>query len=154
MISLIATFLGIYLNTSLLLRDGLARSLKTFEFYSVSIIDSTESPPSIDLNISFVLRNLADFPITVKLINVLFHVDNEIIGSATPSSEGLTFVLPAKQKLTLKFICHITDSKIIEIVENPPYHLSGNAKIIGYARYLFVTESHTILLNFFQTVQS
>jgi LEA14-like dessication related protein len=142
-ILLIALFTAIYLNVSASLQSGLAQSLDTFQLYSVSIVDET-AIPSIDLNVSFIIKSLADFPITVKSIEIQMYINSETIGTATPTSKGLTFVILPEENITLYFIPpRIVNSEIIKDIKNPPYLFSANATITAYAQWFFVTESKT-----------
>lgn len=152
-ILLIAAFAIIHLNASAILHEGLARSLETFEFYSVSIVSETLSPLSVDLNISFVLKSLADFSITIESINIPLYINNNTIGPITSLTEDLTFVLPARRNVTFYAIRRVTKSEIIESIKNPPFLFSSNATIKGCASYLLATESHTHLHSISQTVQ-
>jgi len=151
---LIAVFAVVYLDTSATLHSGLARSLETFQLYSVSIANETVVPPSIDLNVSFFMRSLADFTITVDSTSILMYINNKAIGTVAPIGKGLTFVVRPKENVTLYSIPHIINSEIIDDIRKPPYIFSANGTISAYAQYLFVTESDTRVISISQIVQS
>jgi hypothetical protein len=151
---LIAVFAVVYLNTSANLHSGLAQSLKTFQFYSISIANETVIPPSIDLNISFFIRNLADFAITVDSVNVLMYINNETIGTVAPVGKGLTFVVPPGENVTPYSLLRITKSEILDDLKNPPYLFRANGTISAYAQFLFVTESNSRVISVSQIVQT
>lgn len=134
-----------YLNNTL--AGALMQSLGTFRVVSVTY--PSASPDSVTLNITFMLRNPTDFPITLERIIVSFSVDDRDIGflDLFPAQ-----YLPAEEKTFFHFIRSVKNENVLRSFEKPTYILWVEGKIVGSLNYLFVDTSSTRRLAFSQTV--
>ncbi len=124
---------AIYINFNSTLVAALGNSLNTFRLTEVTY--PTVEPDSIDLNISFILRNPSDFAVTVESIIIYFSVDDRDIGgvSISPGQD-----IPAGESSFFYFIRHVTDDPVLNSVRNQTYRLGVEGRIDVSARFFFV----------------
>jgi len=138
---------GLYAYSYHVVNNALAASVETIKVDHVSIEAFSMSPPSLDIKIVFSIRNPTRVSVTLESISMSIFVDGSSAGVITAE----TLDLPANGKTTFEGVLHLT-KELLQIVENEEYIMSMDGKIVGSARYLFVTITREYPVSIEETV--
>ncbi|MCK4477557.1 hypothetical protein KAU88_03390 [Candidatus Bathyarchaeota archaeon] len=120
-----------YLNNTYTV--ALMESLSTFEVTRVEY--PSIQPDSIQLNITFILKNPTDFPISIEEIIISLYIDEKyIIGVSLPLNENL----PAGEDTFFYSIHDVTGNDVLSSIRSQTYTLRVEGEIVGSISYLFV----------------
>jgi hypothetical protein len=131
--------------------SALRRSLGTITLQSATFpaINLSSPTPSVEINITIILTNPSDYPITIDKINLAFSVDQQYIGGLNiPLGEDVQ----AGESTTFFFIQILDDNNTLQRLKNPTFILSGEGSATGSAHFLYFQTSSTRTLAFSQTV--
>lgn len=124
---------AIYTHLNNAFTVALMESLSTFEVTRVEY--PSIQPDSIQLNITFTLKNPTDFPISIEAIIISLYIDEKhIIGVNLPLNENL----PAGEDTFFYSIHDVTSNDVLSSIRSQTYTLRVEGEIVGSTSYLFV----------------
>jgi len=124
---------AIYTHLNNTFTVALMESLSTFEVTEVEY--PSIQPDSIQLNITFILKNPTDFPISIETIIISLNINEKyIIGVNLPLNENLS----AGEAIFFYSIRDVTGNDVLSSIRSQTYTLRVEGEIVGSISYLFV----------------
>jgi hypothetical protein len=139
---LIVVFAVVYIEILNDLYKSLTNTIETFNIHSAQLIDLSNNPPLIKLNISFFLENKEKHTVTIDLIQAQLYISNEYVGSSNPYGQITSFDVPAGEEYIISVTYKSTSQKIIEIINNESHALILNGTIMGHASFFFINTTY------------
>lgn len=124
---------AIYTHLNNTFTVALMESLSTLEVTRVEY--PSIQPDSIQLNITFILKNPTDFPISIEEIIISLYINEKyIIGVNLPLNENL----PAGEDIFFYSIRDVTGNDVLSSIRSQTYTLKVEGEIVGSISYFFV----------------
>ncbi|MEM2143968.1 MAG: hypothetical protein QW279_01285 [Candidatus Jordarchaeaceae archaeon] len=139
---LTVTFTVMYIRILNELYESLTNTIETFDIYSAQLIELSENPPLIRLNVSFCLENNEKYAVTIDLIQAQLYINNEYLGSSNPYGQMTSFDVPAGEKYIISVIFVSVNQKMIEIINDGNQNMILNGTIMGHASFFFFSTSY------------
>ena len=136
-----------YLHLNNTLGTALRQTLRTFDMVEVTY--PSTSTEIVYLNITFIINNPTDFPMTIESINIRFEVGSIEIGgmNIAPSQD-----IPAGEYTHFQFTYAVSNADVLITLQKESYGLRMDGSISGSTRFLFVQTSATRTYGSYKTV--